>query len=367
MFEQAIQMFGEGGLAALGGLVIGLIFGASAQRSRFCLRAATLDFWKGQLSDRVAVWVLAFSAAVLATQLAVSLAVIDTSVIRSLNSRGSLSGAIIGGAMFGAGMVLARGCASRLLVLSAGGNLRSVVTGLIFAVVAQASLRGWLSPLREKLAELWTLDGTAELNLLSLLGAQSTLGIAFGVVFLVVGLVFARWTRISARSAVYALIVGLAVAAGWTFTAGMASASFDPQPVKSLSFTGPSAATLMQVLTQPFLRLEFDIGLVPGVLLGAFLAASFGGDLKLEGFQDGLGMRRYLAGAILMGFGGMLAGGCAIGAGVSGASVFSTISWLTLLAMWIAAGVTDAMVDGAARNADVSANAGSGQLPATNR
>ncbi|WP_396271059.1 YeeE/YedE thiosulfate transporter family protein [Ideonella sp.] len=29
-------------------------------------------------------------------------------------------------------------------------------------------------------------------------------------------------------------------------------------------------------------------------------------------------MRRYIAGAMLMGFGGMLAGGCAVGAGVPG-------------------------------------------------
>jgi uncharacterized membrane protein YedE/YeeE len=46
-----------------------------------------------------------------------------------------------------------------------------------------------------------------------------------------------------------------------------------------------------------------------------------------------------------MGFGGMLAAGCAIGAGVSGAAVFSTVSWTTLLAMWLAAGVTDALID----------------------
>ena len=41
----------------------------------------------------------------------------------------------------GAGMVLARGCSGRLLVLAATGNLRSVVSGLIFAVVAQMADR----------------------------------------------------------------------------------------------------------------------------------------------------------------------------------------------------------------------------------
>ena len=46
-----------------------------------------------------------------------------------------------------------------------------------------------------------------------------------------------------------------------------------------------------------------------------------------------------------MGFGGMLAGGCAVGAGVSGAAVFTLTSFVTLAAIWGAAMLTDAWVD----------------------
>ena len=56
----------------------------------------------------------------------------DVREARQLANRGSLSGAAIGGAMFGAGMVLARGCSSRLLVLAAQGNLRALLSGLVF-------------------------------------------------------------------------------------------------------------------------------------------------------------------------------------------------------------------------------------------
>jgi len=56
-------------------------------------------------------------------------------------------------------------------------------------------------------------------------------------------------------------------------------------------------------------------------------------------------MRRYLAGAALMGFGGMLAGGCAVGAGVTGASIFALTAWVTLFAIWFAAAVTDWVID----------------------
>lgn len=87
------------------------------------------------------------------------------------------------------------------------------------------------------------------------------------------------------------------------------------------------------------------MGLIPGVFLGAFLAAALSGDLKLEGFQGGASMRRYIAGAVCMGFGGMLAGGCAVGAGLSGAAVFTATSWVTLAGIWIAAALTDRLVD----------------------
>jgi uncharacterized membrane protein YedE/YeeE len=90
---------------------------------------------------------------------------------------------------------------------------------------------------------------------------------------------------------------------------------------------------------------SFDLGLVPGVFLGSFLAAALSGELKLEGFEGGASMRRYIVGAMCMGFGGMLAGGCAVGAGLSGAAVFTATSWVTLSTMWAAAMVTDRWID----------------------
>ncbi len=115
--------------------------------------------------------------------------------------------------------------------------------------------------------------------------------------------------------------------------------------MQSLSFTGPSADVLMLVLSPPGQPWDFNIGLVPGVVLGSFLAALWGRELKLEGFKDGHSMRRYLAGAVCMGFGGMLAGGCAVGAGVSGAAIFALTAWIALIGMWVGAGLTNALID----------------------
>ena len=49
-------------------------------------------------------------------------------------------------------------------------------------------------------------------------------------------------------------------------------------------------------------------------------------------------------GAVLMGFGGMLAGGCAIGAGVTGGSIFAGTAWAALTAFWIGGMATDFLV-----------------------
>jgi hypothetical protein len=121
--------------------------------------------------------------------------------------------------------------------------------------------------------------------------------------------------------------------------------AFDPHPIQALSFTGPSADVLNRVLFVTDKPWTFDLGLVPGVFLGSFLAAALFGELKLEGFQGGASMRRYIAGAMAMGFGGMLAGGCAVGAGLSGAAVFTMTSWVTLCFMWAGAALTDRLVD----------------------
>ena len=85
--------------------------------------------------------------------------------------------------------------------------------------------------------------------------------------------------------------------------------------------------------------------LVPGVVLGAFLSAVLARRFRFEGFDGEGTMRRALTGAVLMGFGAMLAGGCAIGAGVSGGSIMVATAWLALLSMWVGAVITDFLVD----------------------
>ncbi len=340
-----LEAWGETTVVPLAGLLIGTLFGAFAQRSRFCLRSAVIEFWNRQGTAKVAIWLCAFSAALIATQAFILAGWLDVSQARQLAATGSLSGAIVGGLLFGIGMILARGCSSRMLVLAANGNLRALLTGLIFAVAAQASLNGVLSPLRQWLSGLWTIQGGTTRDLLATAHLGHVGGLLFGLVWLGAAVHFTRRSRLKRHEWLGGLGVGVMIALAWLLTYSVGSSSFEVIPVQSLSFTGPSADMLMLVLSPPGQPWDFDIGLVPGVVLGSFLAALWGKELKLEGFKDGLSMRRYIAGALCMGFGGMLAGGCAVGAGVSGAAIFALTAWLTLVSMWLGAGLTDRLVD----------------------
>lgn len=344
LFEALAERLGEAPLAALFGLVTGVTFGIAAQRSRFCLRAATVEFARGQLGDRMAVWLLTFSTALVWVQGAELLDLMRSADARMMAVPGSWSGAILGGLVFGTGMVLARGCSGRLLVLAATGNLRSLVSGLIFAVVAQMSLSGLLSPLRDRIAGLWITSGGRNMDLLTQFGWPEWGGLALGLAIATLALILSQRNHIGASRLIFASGVGFAVALGWVLTYGLSQVGFDPMQIESATFTGPSAHTLMFFLDRNAV-LEFDIGLVPGVFIGAMMAAWVSGEMKLQAFDDAATMRRAMVGAVLMGFGGMLAGGCAIGAGVTGGSIFTGTAWLALVFMWIGAVVTDHLVD----------------------
>lgn len=329
-------------VSVLLGVVVGALFGAFAQRSRFCLRAATVEFWRGQIGSKFAIWLFTFATTLLLVQWMVNTGWLQTAHIRQLATTGSLSGAVIGGLLFGVGMVMARGCASRLLVLSATGNQRALIAGLIVTVTAQASLRGGLSPLRESISTWWLVDASHR-NLAAMLPAHAGTVLAL---LMLAGAVALAWRSQTSKWLVLGAIgVGASVALGWAATQWHASWSFDVVPIKSVSFTGPSADTLMGLINEPHFVPSFDVGIVMGVFAGSFFAALIAGDFKLQSFTESTGLTRYIVGAVLMGFGGMLAGGCAVGAGITGGSVMAITAWVALLFMWLAAGLTDALLD----------------------
>lgn len=344
MLEQLIDQWGDGTILMVAGAITGLLFGAAAQHSRFCLRAASVEVSEGKFGPRLSIWLIAFCSAVFLVQLSISLGWLDVSEARQLAATGSMSGAILGGLMFGCGMILARGCASRLLVLSATGNLRAIVTGLVLTLVAQASLRGVLAPARESLASIWLVSGGEARSLLALTGLTSEAAAAITAICLFVAWAIAQRAKVPFGQSIAAALVGSAVGLGWLLTFAVSQTSFEVVAISSVTFTGPSTDTLMGLVNSTELPLGFGVGLVPGVFVGAGSMAILKREAKIERFGLETPMERYLIGAVLMGFGSMLAGGCAVGAGLAGGSVFALTAWVAVFFMWVGAMATHGLL-----------------------
>jgi uncharacterized protein len=206
-----------------------------------------------------------------------------------------------------------------------------------------------LSPLREALAAVWVVDGGPSRSLLSLIGVGPWDGLVFALVWLITGLFFAHYSGWSFWKWIGALGTGLMVALAWWATYSVMANSFEPVQIQGLTFSGPSAEWLMRVLDEPQGPWTFGLGLMPGVFAGSLLGALLGREIKIEGFGAGYSMPRYISGAVLMGFGSMLAGGCAVGAGMTGGAIFAVTAWVSLGGMWLGGGLADRWLDGGAK------------------
>ncbi|MCF3973773.1 YeeE/YedE family protein [Paracoccus salsus] len=345
------ERIGDLTTAMLVGLLVGAVFGFAAQRSAFCLRSAAVEFSRGILGRSLAIWLLTFSTAMVWVQAAAMAGMFRPDTARIMAVTGSWSGAIIGGLLFGIGMVMARGCSGRLLVLAGTGNLRALTAGMVFALTAQLTLSGALSPVRQAIAAMWITPGGRNINLLNAAGLPQWAGLLIGLGFSVVAIGLAARARTGVRVLVWACGVGFAVALGWVLTFSLSQIAFEPVSVSSATFAGPSAQVVMALLTTGD-DMSFDIGLIPGVFLGAFLGALAGRELKWESYHDAPQMLRSMAGGALMGFGGMLAGGCAIGAGLTGTSVFNATLWLAAVMFFVGAWIGDRIFDRKAAQAE---------------
>ena len=345
LFEQIVATLGPAQSLAFAGLVVGALFGFSAQKSRFCLRSAVIEFTTGHFGEKLAIWLLMFGVALTGVQGLIAGGIVDVASTRALAARGSLSGALVGGLLFGGGMILARGCASRLLVLSATGNLRALISGLIFVVVTQASYQGLLEPLRLGVAELWMIEGGPARDLVLRLGGQEGDKLPVALLWLMLALLFAARGKVPVWGWIGGIGAGLAVVLAYLLTHQIGLAAMETGTAKGVTFSGPSAEVLMRVLLQTDRPMGFDTLLVPGVFMGSALAAMLAREWRLTVFDATSGMLRYVIGAAMMGFGAMLAGGCAVGAGISGGAIFTITAWLALTGMWLGAGAMHRLVD----------------------
>ncbi|MEN0000661.1 MAG: YeeE/YedE family protein [Pseudomonadota bacterium] len=347
-FVPVIDAIGEPATAGLIGLVLGLAFGALVLISGFCTRSAVLDITRSRSGGALALWLTGFVTAVAGTQALVTAGWLDLSTTRFFANPLSLSGAVIGGALFGIGMVMARGCSSRLVVLAGSGNLRALFSVVLIALTAWAAIGG---PLSGSVVQIGVLASTMivggnELGLVSGLGGW--IAPLFAGLFLIAAVLAVVRARLRPSLVAMGVAIGALVPAGFWLTQELSFQVFEPVAIDSLSYIRPMATVIdfAAAGAEPSL-ISVDIGLVAGTVLGAFLAAVLTGRFRVTTFSEPgtPSILRYGVGAVLMGFGGVLAAGCTVGAGLSGGSALAVSSLGALACMIIFGALTDLVID----------------------
>lgn len=334
--------YGTATLVVWGAFGIGILFGVIAEFSRYCARAALAEWAPGDERSAGAAnghprskqYLTAVLVALAGTQLLFVSQNIDLaqSIYWSVPIRPLAL--LAGGLLFGAGMVLAGGCVSRLLVLAASGNGRSIVTLLVTGIAGYATLRGILSYPRIWLETAWSLEATPAQVFES--GTESPLLIAAAMAVTLAILLALLIRRSGMKGIATGAAVGLVVVAGWAVTGIVGADDFEPTQLASLSFVAPVGETIQFLMIFTGDTIRFSVALLGGVLAGAFASALVGRRFHFKGFTSERSLVRYIAGGLLMGFGGVTALGCSVGQGLSGISTASLSSVIAVLA--IAAG-----------------------------
>lgn len=326
-------------------------FGALAQRTRFCTMGAVADLVAFGDSTRMRQWLLAIAVAIAGTQLLAAGGYIDPGKSFHTGPQVLVASYLIGGVLFGFGMVLAGGCSSRTMVRIGAGSLKSLVVFAVLAIAAYVTLRGALAVLRVNLIEPLHLQLAGRQDLPALL-ARAT-GAPLAALHLVAGLTVGGLLAalaLSARSfrrpqnVLTGLGVGAVIVAVWYVSGHVGHVVEHPRTLEeafigtysgrmeSLSFVAPIAHTLdwLMFFSDRSNVLTLGVAAVFGITLGAGVVAIGRGEFRWEGFRDTEDTANHLVGAALMGFGGVTALGCTIGQGLTGVSTLAIGSLLAL-------------------------------------
>ncbi len=327
-----------------GGGLLGLVFGVMSQSSKFCFRQAVTEGIEGKRNGQLRGWMIATLVAISGTLSLIMFFDLDYGESAYWIESLPIVSLVLGGIMFGLGMMLARGCAGRQVVLASTGNLRSLVVLMTISLSGYMTMRGLFAPLRQKLEGIWQLslqspDVTSAVSN-SLGFEQETVRTAIILLALCGALVlFAR--SVILQEKVYlslaCIVIGLMVVGGWYVTGVIGFDEFEPQRLESLTFVAPGGNAMQFLMIYTGTTANFGIMLIGGVVLGSFLSALVRRELKLQSFSEPREMLRYLGGAVLMGVGAVMAVGCSIGQGLSGMSTLAFSSIISVASIIIGA------------------------------
>lgn len=333
------------------------VLGAIMSRTNFCTMGAISDIVNMGDWTRMRMWVCAIGVAIISTQALAAAGLIDLSKTIYTAARLPVVSSVIGGLLFGFGMVLASGCGSKTLIRIGGGSLKSLVVFVMLGLAAYMTLRGVFAPLRVNiLDQLLPLEFSVGQDLPRILGGASvgpgmrlTIGLLIGGVLVAYAFANREFRRL--EPIVAGFTIGLSITLLWWITASLGYVEEHPETLEeaflatssgrgeSFSFVAPIAYSLELLLfwTDASRIVSVGIAAVMGMIAGSFVYAIATRGFRIEGFNGPEDTANHLIGGTLMGIGGVIALGCTVGQGLSGLSTLAVGSLIAFLSIIVGA------------------------------
>ena len=319
------------------GLFIGIAFGAIAQKNQFCFSGSIKDYILTKSTKRAASVVMAMIVAIVSTTIIANHFELDLTQTNYFKSNINYFSIILGGLLFGAGMMIADGCSSRSLVKFAQGDTNALVTLIFIGIFAYATTKGLLAGVLNPIINNETLIQWSSI----IENTQMNIYVIVGILALILLYLVKKVKRIF--TLIDGMLIGLLVSFAWYVTGVMGEESMERTiELSSITFVYPIAKTLELFTYYQVNEVSFAIAIIVGVLIGTF-SMSFANRKYSFGCTANQNINKVkynMIGGSLMGVGGVLAIGCTVGQGLTGFSTLAFASLLAILSIFVSGYIT---------------------------
>ncbi len=324
----------EQNLFSIIALIIGLAYGFTAQQKQFCFSGSIKDIILFSHTRRTASLVVAITTAIFATQALgyfYEIDYTDTKYFININ----YIFIILGGALFGYGMMVSDGCSSRHLIKFAQGDRDSFFILTILGIFSYLTYT-FISSNFETIYANEIVKST-----------MAGLVLEIPLYLIVPALLFLLYKSLlncmNFFQVLDGVIIGLLIAITWYVTTIYADELFLNISAQSLSFVYPLGKIGEYIFSWFHIsHLHFGVISVFGVIVGAFVSSKINKQYNKKMMCDNSqqnppSLAKKLFGGACMGIGGILAIGCTVGQGLSGLSTLSSASLLAITSIYISA------------------------------
>jgi len=320
------------------GLIIGIFFGIIAQKNQFCFSGSIKDYILIKSTKRGASVIMAMIVAIISTTIISKYFELDLTQTNYFKSNINYFAIILGGLLFGSGMMIADGCSSRSLIKYAQGDTNALITLIFIAIFAYATTKGLLFDIFNPFINNEFLINVSSYITNTQMNIYIVLAILFVILFYTVN---KRIKRVF--TLIDGILIGLLVSAAWFVSGYIGQESMERSiELTGISFVYPTAKTLELFTYYQVNEVTFSICMVIGVLVGTFTMSFFN---KKYSFgctaNKNINKVKYnMIGGALMGTGGIMAIGCTVGQGLSGLSTLAFASAIAIISIFISASIT---------------------------